>query len=407
MSKITLQTVSNFQNDESAVAAFNANMAAIQTALDLLLSRDGTSPNTMLANLDMNSKRILNLPTPETDNEPVIQAQLSALVLAATSGDITPGSIIEVDFANGAVSSRALATDAVTTVKITDLNVTSGKLADGAVVTAKIGDQQVTFAKLPNIANNTVLGNLSGSTASPSAVTVADLASALLAGNASLVPTGAILPYSVTKAPSSWLICDGSAVSRTTYSTLFNTLCPSATVTFDTGSNQVIWTSHPFVVNDRVVFTTSGSLPSGMTASTTYYVKSVVDANTFTLASSVGGPTLTMSGTPTGVHTGRAVGHGLGNGSSTFNVPDLRGEFLRGYDFSRGIDTGRYIGSFQDHQLEDHTHTFPFTSASVPGYAYPVSGTAAGTQTTSVPASGNHGTETRSRNVAVSFIIKV
>lgn len=37
----------------------------------------------------------------------------------------------------------------------------------------------------------------------------------------SLVPTGVILPFGGTSAPSGFLICDGSAVSRTTYANLF------------------------------------------------------------------------------------------------------------------------------------------------------------------------------------------
>jgi microcystin-dependent protein len=39
--------------------------------------------------------------------------------------------------------------------------------------------------------------------------------------------------------------------------------------------------------------------------------------------------------------------YGTGNGSTTFNVPDLRGEFIRGWDNGRGADAGRTIGSFQ------------------------------------------------------------
>lgn len=38
---------------------------------------------------------------------------------------------------------------------------------------------------------------------------------------------------------------------------------------------------------------------------------------------------------------------GSGNGSTTFNVPDLRGEFLRGWDDSRGVDSSRSFGSAQ------------------------------------------------------------
>ncbi|MBU3625744.1 tail fiber protein [Polynucleobacter sp. JS-Safj-400b-B2] len=38
---------------------------------------------------------------------------------------------------------------------------------------------------------------------------------------------------------------------------------------------------------------------------------------------------------------------GAGDGTTTFNLPDLRGEFLRAYDDSRGIDSGRTFGSWQ------------------------------------------------------------
>jgi len=46
--------------------------------------------------------------------------------------------------------------------------------------------------------------------------------------------------------------------------------------------------------------------------------------------------------------TGTAFG--VGDGSSTFNLPDLRGEFIRGWDNGRGIDASRAFGSFQDQQ---------------------------------------------------------
>lgn len=42
-----------------------------------------------------------------------------------------------------------------------------------------------------------------------------------LTSNTSLVPTGTVLPYAGSSAPSGYLICDGSAVSRTTYAALF------------------------------------------------------------------------------------------------------------------------------------------------------------------------------------------
>lgn len=47
---------------------------------------------------------------------------------------------------------------------------------------------------------------------------------------------------------------------------------------------------------------------------------------------------------------------GAGDGSTTFAVPDLRGEFLRGWDDARGIDASRSLGSFQDQAYLSHSH---------------------------------------------------
>lgn len=48
--------------------------------------------------------------------------------------------------------------------------------------------------------------------------------------------------------------------------------------------------------------------------------------------------------------------YGVGDGATTFNVPDLRGEFLQGADLGRGIDPGRLVGSAQGDSLPDHAH---------------------------------------------------
>lgn len=40
--------------------------------------------------------------------------------------------------------------------------------------------------------------------------------------------------------------------------------------------------------------------------------------------------------------------YGAGDGSTTFNLPDLRGEFIRGLDSGRGLDAGRALGSQQE-----------------------------------------------------------
>ncbi len=47
---------------------------------------------------------------------------------------------------------------------------------------------------------------------------------------------------------------------------------------------------------------------------------------------------------------------GSGNGATTFNLPDLRGEFIRGWDHGRNIDTGRAFGSGQEDRFQSHSH---------------------------------------------------
>ena len=48
---------------------------------------------------------------------------------------------------------------------------------------------------------------------------------------------------------------------------------------------------------------------------------------------------------------------GTGNGSTTFNLPNLLGEFIRGWDAGRGVDVGRLFGSGQLSQNLSHNHT--------------------------------------------------
>lgn len=80
MAKLTLTDLANLTNESSTVAAINANNAATEVALEKTLSRDGTSPNSMEANLDMNSYRIQNLPAAASDTEPVRKAEFDDLI---------------------------------------------------------------------------------------------------------------------------------------------------------------------------------------------------------------------------------------------------------------------------------------------------------------------------------------
>jgi microcystin-dependent protein len=58
---------------------------------------------------------------------------------------------------------------------------------------------------------------------------------------------------------------------------------------------------------------------------------------------------------------------GAGDGSTTFNLPDLRGEFLRGWADGRAVDTGRAFAGFQDQAYLSHSH-----GVGDPGHAHGV-----------------------------------
>jgi hypothetical protein len=64
MTKLVLNDIASLTNEQAALAALNSNSQAIETWSDSVLSRDGTVPNQMSADLDMNSNQILNIGDP-------------------------------------------------------------------------------------------------------------------------------------------------------------------------------------------------------------------------------------------------------------------------------------------------------------------------------------------------------
>lgn len=48
--------------------------------------------------------------------------------------------------------------------------------------------------------------------------------------------------------------------------------------------------------------------------------------------------------------------YGAGDGSTTFTLPDYRGEFFRGWDNGRGVDSGRSINTSQGQEIASHNH---------------------------------------------------
>lgn len=91
-------------------------------------------------------------------------------------------------------------------------------------------------------------------------------------------------------------------VNATTHRTYESQQGQQKVVTFDLATDQVLWTNHGLAASTPVVFTTTGALPTELTAGTVYYV--VADTvDSFKVSASIGGSFLGLSGTPSGTNT--------------------------------------------------------------------------------------------------------
>lgn len=174
------------------------------------------------------------------------------------------------------------------------------------------------------------------------------------------IPIGSIHMMAARSIPVGYLDCDGAAVSRSTYADLFNVLNPSLgaiTVTIAT-PGVVTLSSHGLATGDSIFLTTTGALPTGLSANTRYWVVKI-DANTFSLATSLANALaatkIATSGSQSGTHTAFLCPYGLGDGSTTFNTPSLLGIVPVGLDQSQTD----FAGLGQTGGAKTHTLTIP------------------------------------------------
>ena len=96
---------------------------------------------------------------------------------------------------------------------------------------------------------------------------------------------------------------------------------PAATVTMTIASPCVVtWTAHGFATGTIVIFTTTGALPTGITAGQHYYL-TVLTVDTLTISTTLLNPVeITTSGTQSGTHTATISSHNIYESLTAGNV---------------------------------------------------------------------------------------
>ena len=242
------------------------------------------------------------------DIEGSVNASYVAAEIAALSGDYLP--------VTGGTITGSLTVSGTTTL---------GTTATGAISASGTITTSSSISAVGVSAGGAKVTSVGTPTVSTDAATKAYVDSA--AGSVAAPPIGSMLMWPAsTSAGASWLTCDGTAVSRTTYASLFALI------------------------------------------GTTY---------------------------------------GAGNGTTTFNLPDMRGVFPRGLDSGRGYDPARALGTYQADDFASHTHTFPADTTG--GFNTPIASIVAGDRapgSTGTVINSTGGSETRPKNVALVFIIR-
>jgi hypothetical protein len=198
--------------------------------------------------------------------------------------------------------------------------------------------------------------------------------------------TTSLAPYALTTSLSAYAPINSPALTgipTAPTATVGDSTAQIATTAFVTSTtSSVVTTVNLLVPIGSVIYHTKAAAPDGYLIANGSAINRTAYANLFAVIGTT---------------------FGAGNGTTTFNIPDLRGVFLRGLDLSKGYDSGRTLGSYQADEFKSHNHGNKYVANATYSYS---GGGANNTPAGSIRLPFDGGTETRPKNIALLPCIK-
>lgn len=224
MTKLTLNSIGDLTSTTNAAANINTNSSLIQTALENTVSRDGTAPNQMNSNFDMNSHRIVNLPVGANSDEPVTVGTFNAAVIG--QGNIpVGGSTNQVLAKTSAADYDTHWTNSVTSVGLalpTDFVVTNSPVTTAGTLTGNWATPPTGTGAMVRNTNPTFSGNVASGTFNNVIINTPASTSLLFLGSGKTVSVNNTLAFSGTDGTTLTFQGTDTYVGRTTTDTLTN-----------------------------------------------------------------------------------------------------------------------------------------------------------------------------------------
>jgi microcystin-dependent protein len=162
-------------------------------------------------------------------------------------------------------------------------------------------------------------------------------------------PIGSVMLWPNDTPPTNYKNCDGFAILRASFPVVYGILIPqnNPNVTITNATPAVVSAvAHGLRPGASFFFTSSGTLPAPLAVNTLYYVIAAGwTADAFQLAASRGGAAINTTTGGSGVHVLWNCPYGLGDGASTFNLPDFRGRAAVGAGDATGHADVAYQGA--------------------------------------------------------------